>query len=73
MARLHQAPPALPLPPAFLPSPDLIVVGGGISARHKVSLPRLRLDARVVPAQLRNVAAIMGAARHAYLTAPSLQ
>lgn len=54
----------------FLFSPDLIVVGGGISARHEDFLPRLRLDTRVVPAELRNAAGIIGAARHAYLAVP---
>lgn len=56
----------------FLLSPDLIVVGGGISARHEDFLPHLHLETRIVPAQLRNAAGIIGAARHAYLTAPSL-
>ncbi|MFI7495024.1 polyphosphate--glucose phosphotransferase [Kocuria sp. M4R2S49] len=54
----------------FLFSPDLIVVGGGISARHEDFLPRLRLGTRVVPAELRNAAGIIGAARHAYLAVP---
>ncbi|MFI7582658.1 polyphosphate--glucose phosphotransferase [Kocuria sp. M1N1S27] len=54
----------------FLFSPDLIVVGGGISVRHEEFLPRLRLDTRVVPAELRNEAGIIGAARHAYLAVP---
>ncbi|MEX5258473.1 polyphosphate--glucose phosphotransferase [Kocuria arenosa] len=57
----------------FLISPDLIIVGGGISARHEHFLPHLHLDTRIVPAQLRNAAGIIGAARHAYLSAPSLQ
>ena len=52
----------------FLFSPDLFVVGGGISARHEEFLPHLRLNAPIVPAQLRNSAGIIGAARHAYLT-----
>ena len=49
---------------------EVIVVGGGISARHEDFLPRLRLDTRVVPAELRNAAGIIGAARHAYLAVP---
>ncbi|MEX5271784.1 polyphosphate--glucose phosphotransferase [Kocuria sabuli] len=57
----------------FLFFPDLVVVGGGISARHEDFLPHLHLDTPIVPAQLRNAAGIIGAARHAYLTAPSLQ
>lgn len=54
----------------FLFSPDLIVIGGGISAHHEAFLPRLRLETRVVPAELRNAAGIIGAARHAYLAVP---
>jgi polyphosphate glucokinase len=54
----------------FLFSPDLIVVGGGISARHEDFLPHLHLDTPIVPAQLRNAAGIIGAAHHAYVTAP---
>jgi polyphosphate glucokinase len=57
----------------FLFSPDLIIVGGGISDRHEDFLPRLRLDTRVVPAELRNAAGIIGAARHAYVTVPPLE
>jgi polyphosphate glucokinase len=48
-------------------SPDLIVLGGGISERHQDFLPHLRLRARVLPAQLRNSAGIVGAARQAHL------
>lgn len=43
-------------------SPDLFVVGGGVSKRADKWLPRLRLQARVVPAQLQNNAGIVGAA-----------
>lgn len=57
----------------FLFSPDLIVVGGGISTRHEDFLPHLHLDTPIVPAQLRNAAGIIGAARHAYLAVPSQQ
>ena len=46
----------------MLLSPDLIVVGGGISKKHAEFLPRLDLRARVVPATLRNAAGIVGAA-----------
>ncbi len=48
-------------------SPDLIVLGGGISERHQQFLPQLRLRARTVPAQLRNAAGIIGTARQAHL------
>lgn len=57
----------------FLFSPDLIIVGGAISAQHEQFLPRLRLDTRVVPAELRDAAGIIGAARHAYLALPPLE
>ncbi|OFE16320.1 polyphosphate glucokinase [Humibacillus sp. DSM 29435] len=44
-------------------SPDLIVVGGGISKDADDFLPKLKLRAAIVPAQLRNKAGIIGAAR----------
>lgn len=43
-------------------SPDLIVVGGGVSKKHEKFLPLLRTVAPIVPAQLRNEAGIVGAA-----------
>ena len=43
-------------------SPDLIVVGGGVSKHHEKFLPLLELSAPIVPAQLRNRAGIVGAA-----------
>jgi polyphosphate glucokinase len=43
-------------------SPDLIVVGGGVSKHHEKYLPHLHLRAPIVPAQLRNAAGIVGAA-----------
>ncbi|HET8594064.1 MAG TPA: ROK family protein [Intrasporangium sp.] len=46
-------------------SPDLIVVGGGISKDADMFLPRLKLRAPIVPARLRNRAGIIGAARRA--------
>ncbi len=46
----------------MLLSPDLIVVGGGVSRRADKFLPRLELKAPVVPAALRNSAGIVGAA-----------
>jgi len=48
-------------------SPDLIVLGGGITERQEEFVPHLRLNAPVVPAQLRNAAGIVGAAHQAYL------
>ncbi|MFI7481542.1 polyphosphate--glucose phosphotransferase [Kocuria sp. M1R5S2] len=47
-------------------SPDLVVLGGGISERQEQFLPHLRLRARVVPARLRNAAGIVGAGLQAY-------
>ena len=44
-------------------SPQLIIIGGGISQRHKKFLPMVQLKrSRVVPAQMRNEAGIAGAA-----------
>ncbi len=43
-------------------SPDLVVVGGGVSKKHEKFLPLLHLRAPVVPARLRNAAGIVGAA-----------
>lgn len=47
-------------------SPDLIVLGGGISERQEQFLPNLRLRARVLPAHLRNAAGIVGTGLQAY-------
>ncbi len=47
---------------AFLFSPDLFVIGGGVSKRFDKFAPYLRVDAEVVPAALRNEAGIVGAA-----------
>jgi polyphosphate glucokinase len=52
-------------------SPDLIVVGGGISRDSDEFLPHLRLRAPIVPAQLRNRAGIIGAAWRAVALAQS--
>jgi polyphosphate glucokinase len=43
-------------------SPDLIVVGGGVSKKSAKFLPLLKLRANIVPAQLLNDAGIIGAA-----------
>ena len=43
-------------------SPDLIVVGGGISKESDQFLPMLKTRAKIVPATLRNQAGIIGAA-----------
>ncbi len=43
-------------------SPDLFVVGGGVSKSADKFLPKLDLRAPIIPAQLRNQAGIVGAA-----------
>ena len=46
----------------FLFSPDLFIVGGGVSKKHERFLPLLHTRAEIVPAQLLNDAGIVGAA-----------
>lgn len=46
----------------FLFSPELFIIGGGISQRADEFLPRLNLKTPIVPATLRNEAGIVGAA-----------
>lgn len=43
-------------------SPDLFVVGGGVSKSHELYLPLLTLQAPIIPAVHRNNAGILGAA-----------
>ena len=43
-------------------SPDLIIVGGGISKKADKFLPQLKLRTPIVPAVLQNRAGIIGAA-----------
>jgi polyphosphate glucokinase len=47
-------------------SPDLIIVGGGISKSHQEFLPLINIDTEIVPAKTRNSAGIIGAASIAY-------
>jgi polyphosphate glucokinase len=49
-------------------SPRLFIIGGGVSKRADQFVPRLTVRARVVPAQLRNDAGIVGAAMAAVET-----
>ncbi|ACL41560.1 ROK family protein [Pseudarthrobacter chlorophenolicus A6] len=49
----------------FLLSPDLIILGGGISACSSEFLPRLSLRTPVLPAGLENSAGVVGAALYA--------
>jgi polyphosphate glucokinase len=46
----------------FLFTPDLFIVGGGVSKSHEQFLPLLHLNTPIVPAKLRNNAGILGAA-----------
>jgi polyphosphate glucokinase len=43
-------------------SPDLFIIGGGVSKKSDKFLPRLTVRAKVVPARLLNEAGIVGAA-----------
>lgn len=56
----------------FYLSPDLFIVGGGISKQHEHFLPLLKLNAPIVPATHRNNAGILGAAALAVRTIPPL-
>lgn len=42
--------------------PDLIIVGGGVSKKAEKFVPRLETRAKIVPAQMLNIAGIAGAA-----------
>jgi polyphosphate glucokinase len=46
----------------FLFSPELFIVGGGISKRADEYLPLLKLRTPIIPAELKNEAGIVGAA-----------
>lgn len=46
----------------FLFSPDLFIIGGGVSKKHEKFLHLLHTRAEVIPAQLLNEAGIIGAA-----------
>jgi len=48
-------------------SPDLFIIGGGVSRRHEKFLPLLTVQTRTVPARLLNQAGIIGAALAARL------
>ena len=51
--------------------PDLIIIGGGVSKKHEKFLPLLTLRTKVVPAEMRNEAGIVGAALGAALSLSS--
>src|SRR3954447_6382254 len=46
-------------------SPDLFVVGGGVSKSSEEFLPLLDIDTEIIPASLRNKAGVVGAALYA--------
>jgi polyphosphate glucokinase len=46
----------------FIFSPDLIIVGGGVSKKYEKFFPYIEVKANLVPAELRNDAGIIGAA-----------
>jgi polyphosphate glucokinase len=43
-------------------SPNLFIVGGGVSKEHEDFLPLIKLATKIVPATNRNSAGILGAA-----------
>lgn len=47
-------------------SPDLFIIGGGVSKKHEKFFPLLALKTKIVPAQLLNQAGIIGAAYYAF-------
>jgi polyphosphate glucokinase len=47
-------------------SPNMFVLGGGVSKKHEKFVPYLTVKAKVVPAKLRNEAGIIGAAMAAH-------
>ncbi|MBD1399753.1 polyphosphate--glucose phosphotransferase [Pelovirga terrestris] len=51
-------------------SPDLIIIGGGVSQRSDQFFPYLQTRARLLPASLLNQAGIVGAACHAGILDP---
>ena len=51
-------------------TPDLFIVGGGVSKHHEHFLPLLHLNTRIIPAVHRNNAGILGAAALAVKHAP---
>lgn len=51
-------------------SPELVILGGGVSKKAHKFVPLIRASVRVVPASLRNDAGIAGAAANAAFTLP---
>lgn len=52
-------------------TPDLFIVGGGVSKHHEDFLPLLKLNTRIIPAVHRNNAGILGAAALAATHSPT--
>lgn len=46
-------------------TPDLFILGGGVSKEHEFFLPLLKLKTPIIPAENRNSAGILGAAHYA--------
>jgi polyphosphate glucokinase len=46
----------------FIFSPDLIILGGGVSKKNEKFMDYLKLNTHIIPATLRNEAGIVGAA-----------
>lgn len=46
----------------FIFSPELIIIGGGVSKKHQKFFPYINIRTEIVPAMLRNEAGIVGAA-----------
>lgn len=51
-------------------SPDLIIIGGGVSKQHEEFIPLLKIKAAIEPAMKRNNAGILGAASLAWKYRP---
>ena len=49
----------------FYLSPDIFVVGGGVSKKHEKFFPYIEIETPIVPATLLNTAGIVGAAHYA--------
>lgn len=47
-------------------SPDLFIVGGGVSKNHELFLHKIEIETEIVPAHFRNNSGIIGAAEQAY-------
>ncbi len=54
----------------FFFSPDLFIIGGGVSKKYQKFMPHLKTQAEIVPAQLFNNAGIIGAAMAAKALVP---